>query len=248
MKRRTNGLGLLITGFVMVVIASAELSTQENKEPNAASPVEGKFGPTLLRIATRYSISYGDLSMEHSGFVDLKCKIVIEPQWEDATDFREGYAAVQQKGKWGWVDKAGLYIARQLSKPIEFHGGLALFERDGKIGFVDPTGKVVSEAQWELAQDFNEGLAAVKRNGKWGWIDKSGKVVIEPRWQYIFDFHEGLAGVNENGKYGYIDNNGRVVIKPQWDDSSVFSDGLARVCRDKKCGLIGGAVSISPVR
>ncbi len=144
-----NALALLSVSCKDKSQEAAQQTEHESLPILARSPAHRDFGPTLLRI--------WDLSMEHCGFVDLKGKIVIEPQWEDATDFREGYAAVQQKGKWGWVDKAGLHIDQQLSKPVEFHGGLALFERDGKTGFVDPTGKVVIEPQWELAWDFNEG-------------------------------------------------------------------------------------------
>jgi hypothetical protein len=180
-----RGLTLILVANALALLSvsckdksqEAAQQTEHESLPILAQSGPRDFGPTLLRI--------WDLSVEHYGFVDLKGKIVIEPQWEDATDFHEGYAAVNKKGKWGWVDKAGLHIDQQLSKPVQFHGGLALFERDGKTGFVDPTGKVVIEPQWELAWDFNEGLAAVKRNGKWGWIDKSGKVVIEPRWEYV---------------------------------------------------------------
>ena len=89
----------------MVVVAAEKLSGQENNEPNAASPDERKLGRTLLRIGTRYSVNYSQLSVEHCGFVDLKGKIVIEPQWEHATDFRESYAAVQHISDSGALEK-----------------------------------------------------------------------------------------------------------------------------------------------
>ena len=42
-----------------------------------------------------------------SGYIDSKGKIVIGFRFDDATDFSEGLAAVENDGKWGYIDKQG---------------------------------------------------------------------------------------------------------------------------------------------
>lgn len=41
------------------------------------------------------------------GFVDTKGNVVIEPQYEDARSFSNGFAAVKSNGKWGFIDTKG---------------------------------------------------------------------------------------------------------------------------------------------
>lgn len=38
------------------------------------------------------------------GFVDKKGKMIIEPQYEDAHSFSNGFAAVKKEGKWGFIN------------------------------------------------------------------------------------------------------------------------------------------------
>ena len=41
------------------------------------------------------------------GYIDNQCKIVIEPQYEDAKAFSNGLAAIQMDGLWGYIDMDG---------------------------------------------------------------------------------------------------------------------------------------------
>ena len=57
--------------------------------------------------------------------------------------------------------------------------GFTAVKKDGKWGFIDREGKVVSECQWDEADDFSkEGLAKVEKDNNYGYIDKQGKVLI----------------------------------------------------------------------
>ncbi|MCP5054142.1 MAG: WG repeat-containing protein, partial [bacterium] len=41
------------------------------------------------------------------GFIDAVGGVKIKPQYQQANDFKEGLAAVQMKGKWGFIDGKG---------------------------------------------------------------------------------------------------------------------------------------------
>ena len=191
MKRHANALASVVTGWV-IVVAVAQMSAQQDKQPNAASPDKGKFGPTLLRIGTQYSIFFQDdgnnLWMDPCGFVNLKDKVVIEPQWEDARDFHEGYAAVQQKGKWGWLDKTGLHIDPQLSEPVEFHGGCTA-TNPGKTALIQIRAESApcrsSRKSWHPSCAKKNGASSISRSDRsydyvtamLKWMDSTGKEI-----------------------------------------------------------------------
>ena len=41
---------------------------------------------------------------------EMSSEILIKPQYEDALDFSEGYAAVKKDGKWGYIDETGKVV------------------------------------------------------------------------------------------------------------------------------------------
>ena len=241
--------------------------TQETSAGDAnAARVAKDLGPTLLTIASQYSITHNDtyisLSASHYGFVDLNGKVVIEPQWDEVSGpqleeldkvagFSDGFAAVKRDGKWGWIDKTGRLFLPPLSSPPNFHEGLSPFERDGKWGYMDTKGTVVIQPEWEEAGEFSGGYAGVKRGGKWGGIDKTGRLVL-PLGNYgglYFEPQPGLWRMTVNKKSGYMDRAGRVVIKPeQWQEVFLWSEGLAMVFRERKGGFIDktGKVVVPP--
>lgn len=44
------------------------------------------------------------------GFVSLDGTVLVEPQFEDASSFSKGMAAVRKDGKWGYIDKTGAFL------------------------------------------------------------------------------------------------------------------------------------------
>jgi hypothetical protein len=151
------------------------------------------------------------------GYIDSTGKVVIEPRFGVAREFREGRAAVNvdagylgRGGKWGYIDTAGHYVFQPqlVEQPSE---------QPDLIGATRP------------ARDFSEGLAAVLVGGKWGYLDRDGHIAIAPRYQAAYDFHEGLAAVQLEGRWGYIDRGGKLVIEAQFQYVAEFSEGLAAV-------------------
>ena len=115
------------------------------------------------------------------GFIDRKGNQVIPCQYEYASDFSEGLAAVQDPvtGLWGFVDKTGnLAIPYQYDYAIDFHGGLAAVEDTESYlwGYIDKTGKLVIPYKYTRFTDFSGGLATVcnEENGSSAFLNKQG--------------------------------------------------------------------------
>jgi len=182
------------------------------------------------------------------GYVDKKGEVVIRPQFEMASDFKNGLAAVAvidkvgYKNKYGYIDKSGkMVVAPQYDEAGDFSEGLAVVGKDYRWGYIDSTGREVIPLQFIEALDFSDGLAAVyiqsEESGKdsqWGYVNKKGEVVIAPKFYKAFNFHGGAAKIID-GKFGeanlqgFIDTNGAFIVKPQFSLAGDFSDGLIPV-------------------
>jgi hypothetical protein len=164
------------------------------------------------------------------GYVDQSGQWMIEPQFEGATRFHEGLAAVKVNGQWGYADEGGnLVIKPQYAEANGFSGGLArvaagpapysdddwLVTASG-YGFIDRSGRVIVALEWDDAGDFSEGLAPVMRDSTCGFIDATGELVIPLQFDSAVSFSDGLACAARNGKWGYIDRQGTWVIAPQY--------------------------------
>ena len=73
------------------------------------------------------------------GFVDGQGKIVIEPQYEDAKSFLNGFAAVKKNGLWGYINQDG-----ELVIAPAFEDANSMSEK-GRA-FV----KIVNKDEWKL--------------------------------------------------------------------------------------------------
>ena len=187
------------------------------------------------------------------GFVDKTGRFVIEPQFDEAEDFKEGLAVVKVpvkvddkvESKFGFIDKTGkMVIEPRFSEARSFSEGLAVVTINSmdKDGYIDKTGKVVIAPQFDVAHPFSDGLAKILVHGekfidKAGFIDKSGKIVIAPQFEQrpgggsvnYRGFKDGLAAVEVNNKTGYIDKTGKMVIAPSYNYGSEFRNGVAEV-------------------
>jgi len=171
-------------------------------------------------------------------------QMVIKPQFDIASPFSEGLAAVRVAGESlsGYINKQGKFV---INPKFEFAGqfseglaevGVGPFGTR-KYGYIDKQAKVVIALRFSSADRFSEGLAAVQtgelRTGKYGFIDKQGRFVVSPHFENAKSFSEGLAAVQTGsfgtGKWGYVNTQGKFIIIPQFADTSAFSEGLAAV-------------------
>ena len=161
------------------------------------------------------------------GYFDLEGKIVINPQFDFATAFREDLALVKlsgDNGKWGYIDKKGKFVINATYKDATvFQDGLAwvvtdnaapsAINKDGEIKF--------TLKQANNVNLFSEGLAGFSvqdtiNNETWGFVDKTGTSIVNPQFFEIGDFSESKCAVkNKEGKWGFIDKSGKIIINYQ---------------------------------
>ena len=162
------------------------------------------------------------------GYINASGKIVIKPQFESATAFSEGLAAVLINGKWGYINRKAEIVIEPRWKPNNgwtgavgsFHQGLAA---------------VTEYASWGVRDDSNYWTY------KCGYINTKGKYVVQPNMrQSCLPFYDGVAIIHadfenkaeyEEGKgwVGYMKTDGTWLIKPRFYTATYFYNGIARV-------------------
>jgi len=166
------------------------------------------------------------------GFVNSAGRFVVEPVFDDALPFSEGYAAVRVGGRWGFVDDQGrMRIAPQFTQAFYFHNGVGSVQTaDGSL-LIDRSGRPLASHYWEVAL-ASDGRIPSRRapadpDDLQGYLNLQGTVAIPFEFEQVESFSEGLAAVMRNGKWGYIDRQGRTVIPIRHDRAGWFKNGLA---------------------
>lgn len=119
--------------------------------------------------------------------ISSKGKEVGSLQFDDAKLFtRNGYAAVCNSNKWGFVNEDGeLVIDFQYEDAKSFSNGMAAVFVEGKWGYIDEENNLIIPPTFIEATDFSsEGTAAVKilRDHEG---ENDGEVAVETIWRII---------------------------------------------------------------
>ena len=137
-------------------------------------------------------LAFFDKKINKAGYIDKTGKVVIEPEFDRAKPFSEGFAAFNRGGS----PKEG-----------------ASWDLLGGWGFIDYRGRMTIPPTFERVEFFSNGLAAASENDKWGFIDKLGSWVIDPIYIKVYPFtSEGFAQVNTaEGYWTWIDRTGKEI-------------------------------------
>ena len=179
----------------------------------------GEFGANGLSKVMTGRASSDLLSDDFRyGWMDMKGKVVIPVEWEDAWDFdAQGMAAVGKDGKWGWINEAGeVVLKREWDEAYPFGDrNYAPVRKGDRWSVIDRTGKIVlGQVDYTFYSAFNRfGLALVfDEFDNRGFVDERGNTVIEPKWEVTgkFDDH-GHVLVEADGKSGLFDKEGNML-------------------------------------
>lgn len=160
-------------------------------------------------------------------------------RYVNAQPFSEGFAAVQEKKKWGYINSGFDHVYPfVLDEALPFKEGYAAVSYNGKWGMLDKNMQCALPFKYDEIQSFSYGLAAVRSKKSWDFIGRDFTFVTDAGYEDVRPCSEGLAAVKLNGKWGYIDRYGQMVIPFRYDEVTSFSDGFAAVKLNGKWGYI----------
>lgn len=160
--------------------------------------------------------------------------------------FHDGFAAVKENGKWGFIDVDGNEICPiQYEFPYSFklhrqdpsafwEGYAVVGVPKGKFlrfGYINTKGEEACPLIYTSASDFINGIAIVRdESNKWAVINKNFEQITPRTYDRIYDFYFGYAVVELNGLFGFINKNGEEMCEIKYKYMSCFGEqGFARI-------------------
>lgn len=181
------------------------------------------------------------------GYIDENGDEIIGLQYENASLFDEGVAAVAVGGKWGAIDKTNaILIDFKYEAMSYFLGGQAIAKnKKNKWGLIDKNGVVLIAFKYNFLTRLNDEGVAIAQKGKgYGLIDVNENVLapfqyeFEEQYAGILQLCEGYVWLKKVGKWGTINLNGETVIPFRYDILNSTDGETARVWLNDKLQII----------
>lgn len=180
-------------------------------------------------------------------YVDINFKKLFG-DYDYATAFNNGAAAVREGGNWFIINGDGQKIQEQAyqdviidEKQMAFRNGCAFVQLNNTYRMINTNGEQIGDQTWDDARLFlSEQPACVKSEGKWGFVDIYGQWVIEPAYRDAKPFTNSLAPVLTDSGWGYIDlEHKEQVIPGEFNAAGDFNDqGCAFVMKEGHWNMI----------
>lgn len=191
----------------------------ENSELNKSTAAVDKDSLILVKDGFKF------------GFSDTTGKLIIPCDFDHASKFSEGLAAVTKGNQHGFIDKTGKWVITGDYDFVDsFKDGTAVVGKNRKYGLIDKTGKIILPLQYDYVMNFSEGLAPVQIGDNWSYVDESNNVVLKVgKYRWAYPFNNGLARVEIETKNdlltGFINTEGKLFIPAIYSGAEDFAKG-----------------------
>lgn len=140
-----------------------------------------------------------------------------------ASDFHEGFAAIRQEEKWGFIDKDGQIVIEPIYEEVTFFNeGHASYRNGNYWGLINKKGEKVIEAKYQSALIMVEGkvVAELANDEGYEFLTADGKKAIDapPYKAIITAFIDGVAIVKEGNAVVFINEEGKRVNDKSYEN------------------------------
>lgn len=178
------------------------------------------------------------LNDDKFGYFNLSTLEVISPQFEDAEDFAESLAGVQnQMGKWGFIDKHNRVVIPFNFDAVnkDFRGDTAEVTLGNEDVYINKAGKILGVAPPKSTVRKRE---LIGTSGRLGLMKPTGEIVMPPIYDYFGYAQDSVFWFRLKGKFGLADSDGNYITGPDFDYLTYFSEGLAPASTADTWGFI----------
>ncbi|CAG5086538.1 WG repeat-containing protein [Parvicella tangerina] len=168
-----------------------------------------------------------------------KGDVIIEPVFEYATDFSEGFACVKKDGKWGFIDSSNNWLVKPIYDKIgQFNRGFAKVAQGRKVGLINVTGDQVLQPIYDQINYTYQSWVEMVKDEKKGLYAPAFKDV-PCEYSGVGMNSNGIAyGKKASGLYDIYDQEG-LILENQEHAFSKWNvkENLAVAVKNGKYGL-----------
>jgi len=182
------------------------------------------------------------------GFKNQAGQIVVSAIFDEAQDFENGLAIVNQSGKFGVINlKGDIVIPINYSNISNFKNGLTVVELDYKKGVLDTKGNVILPCKYELINIREKSILVVFDffDNDWGLYNLEGKKIELPKYNHVdyltnkflivaTDVEKDFFNKKTGGKWYLLDESGEQFNKVAYDYITLSAGEIYKVCSGGK--------------
>jgi hypothetical protein len=170
----------------------------------------------FLSTVTAFLIHAQEIrSFQENGLFGFKKdqRTIIAPQFTYASEFYEGSAVVQHKGKWGFILGNGAWLVEpEFDNAQPFYNGFALVYKGGKYGLIDLNGKQVVPIAFNKIVKEWDGFLLI--GDKQGYFNPNWDTFIPAEYDKID--HARYFSVAKKGKEYVVYHDGKMLAKTEY--------------------------------
>ncbi|MBX2841975.1 MAG: WG repeat-containing protein [Flammeovirgaceae bacterium] len=174
------------------------------------------------------------------GAINQEGNIIISPEYDFISDFKNGYAILKKEDKSGLIDTSGKILFPPTYDKIKPVGGKTFVVWTGfNAGLIDLNNKVLIPVNYNNILQLTDKLVGIIKESKLGIANIEGTVILQPELDKIVPFSDKSTTTRliKNGKFGLIGKSGDILLEPKYDEIEV-SSGQA-------IGKIGYALTVA---
>jgi len=171
------------------------------------------------------------------GYIDTLGNWIIKPQFDDAQEFKEGFASVCKNDSCFYINKEGIKTSENYFEETEnYTDGIAIVKKDNAYFLINRSGQLISKGYQDINASTNK-LFVCKLNNLYGAINAKGETIIPFEYNKLGNFKNRFAYYLST-QYGLVDVNNRK-LEAKWDwISDVDSNSVAVVKKKNQFGLM----------
>jgi hypothetical protein len=174
---------------------------------------------------------------EKYGYADSSGTWIIQPVFDDASEFREGFAGVCKNDSCYFINKSGEKTSElSFEETFDYHNGIAIVKKQNRYYLINRSGQLITKG-FEDISPASDNLFTGKQNGSYGAINYKAETVIPFTYKKLGIFKNGYAYYLTD-KYGLV-SSGNKTLQARWDwISEIDTNNLVIVKKGLKFGLM----------
>ncbi|NBX79390.1 MAG: WG repeat-containing protein [Flavobacteriales bacterium] len=175
------------------------------------------------------------------GYFDSEGKVVIEPQYDQASAFQDGLAIVGKNEKFGLINKKNQVLIEFLYDEIlEFSDARSVVIVGDSFGIIDRSGRAIVPVRFNDILALSNGLFALQFNSESNYVitDINANPKTEAVFEEINVFENGVCIAKTKAGYGIFNKECKWQIPPSFESLKQLSDSLFEFGLNGKKGLI----------